>query len=99
MARTNISPGLYDRTYGTEQQISTPVQNVLYARSDDTEQQLVIPVQNVLTLIVGKPESGYAIGVTSDRERGRVPKVYAGSSLEQCVKEIMAEIVAAKLES
>ncbi len=61
--------------------------------------QINTPVQEVLTLVVGKPESGYLVAVSSERERGRIPRVYAGSTLEQCVQAIMAEFVAAKLES
>lgn len=58
---------------------------------------MFIPVAETMMLTVGKVETGYAVSVASTRSN--TPKVYAGSTLEQCVQAIMAEFVAAKLES
>ena len=59
---------------------------------------VTLPVKVQLCLTVCNVESGYVV-TTNDMARDKPPKVYAGSTLEQCVTEIMAEIVARKLEA
>lgn len=62
------------------------------------EPSIRLPIKVQLCLTVCNVESGYVV-TTNDMTRNKHPKVYAGSSLEQCVKEILAEVIARKLEA
>lgn len=65
--------------------------------SNQREPSFGVPVKQTLTLTIGDVASGYVIGVSN--HANQVPTVYAGSSLEQCLNEILAEVVARKLEA
>lgn len=57
-----------------------------------------LPIEQELRLGVARMDSGYLIAVRDDKVPNKIARYIAGSSLEECLREILAEVVARKLE-